>query len=55
MPRSEAVIAGCRVITIRWPDISQGENLHPYLRFRFVGRELKLDNRLDLFAATPPF
>ena len=54
VPRSEAVINGCKVITTRWLDINKGDDVKPNLRARLVGRELKLDNRLDLFAATPP-
>ena len=54
VPRSEAVIHGCKVITTRWLDINKGDDVKPNLRARLVGRELKLDNRFDLFAATPP-
>ena len=45
---------GCKVISTKWLDIKKGDDVHPNIRSRLVGRELKLDNRLDLFAATPP-
>ena len=54
MPRSEANSRGCKVITTRWPDVNKSDEANPNLRARLVGRELKTDNRLDLFAATPP-
>ena len=54
VPRSEARANGCRVITTRWLDVNKGDDSNPNVRSRLVGRELKLDNRLDLFAATPP-
>lgn len=54
VPRWHAREAGCKVITTRWLDVNKGDNEHPDYRARLVGRELKLDNRLDLFAATPP-
>ena len=52
--RSEAHAHGSKVITTRWLDINKGDDKEPNYRSRLVGRELKLDNRLDLFAATPP-
>ena len=54
VPRSEAYINGAKVITTKWLDINKGDDQEPNYRSRLVGRELKLDNRLDLFAATPP-
>ena len=50
--RSKA--AGHKVITTRWLDVDKGDEQRPNYRARLVGRELKTDNRLDLFAATPP-
>ena len=46
--------AGCKVITTRWLDINKGDQERPDYRSKLVGRELALDKRLDLFAATPP-
>ena len=54
VPRSEATSQGCKVITTRWLEVNQGDEANHNLRVRLVGRELKIDNRLDLFAATPP-
>ena len=54
VPRNEARVNGCRVITTRWLDVNKGDDTNPNIRSRLVGREQKLDNRLDLFAATPP-
>ena len=35
-------------------DVNKSDDANPNIRSRMVGRELKLDNRLYLFAATPP-
>ena len=43
-----------KVITTRWIDTNKGDEKLPDYRSRLVGREIKTDNRLDLFAATPP-
>ena len=52
--RSEAARAGCKVITTKWLDTNKGDEANPNYRSRLVGRELKMDKRLDLFSATPP-
>jgi hypothetical protein len=52
--RGQAAKDGCKVITTRWLDIIKGDSKHPNYRSRLVGREIKMDSRLDLFAATPP-
>ena len=52
--RWRAAESGCKVITARRVDIDKGDEQPPDCRARLAGRELKLDNRLDLFAATPP-
>ena len=52
VPRSEA--RGRKLITTRWVDANKGDNEKPDQRSRLVGRELKQDNRQDLFAPTPP-
>ena len=54
VPRAAATRDGCRVITTKWVDINKGDQKAPNYRARLVGRELKLDSRLDLVAATPP-
>ena len=54
VPRAVATRDGCRVISTKWVDINKGDQKAPNYRARLVGRELKLDSRLDLFAATPP-
>ena len=43
-----------KVITTRWLDVNKGDELSPNYRARLVGREIKTDKRMDLFAATPP-
>ena len=53
-PRSEAKKLGKKVITTRWIDTNKGDKAKPDYRSRLVGREIKTDARLDLFAATPP-
>ena len=41
-------------IKLRWADINKGDELHPKYRSRIVAKEIKIDNRPELFAATPP-
>ena len=41
-------------IKLRWVDINKGDDLHPKYWSRIVAREVKIDNRPELFAATPP-
>ena len=43
-----------RPIGVRWVDINKGDDKNPKYRSRLVAKELKLDKRDDLFAATPP-
>ncbi len=43
-----------RVISTKWIDQNKGDSGSPNYRARLVGREIKRDQRLDLFAATPP-
>ena len=52
VPRSCA--GGSKVITTRWIDTNKGDQEKPNYRARLVGREIKTDERPDLFAATPP-
>ena len=54
VPRWMAARDGCKVITTRWLDINKGDQQNPNYRSRLVGREIRTDSRLDLFAATPP-
>ena len=54
VPSAAATRDGCRVISTKWVDINKRDQKAPNYRARLVGRELKLDSRLDLFAATPP-
>ena len=53
--RAAATRDGCRVISTKWVDINKGDQKAQNYSARLVDRELKLDSRLDLFAATPPF
>ena len=41
-------------MTTRWIDTNKGDSDRPDYRSRLVGREIKNDSRLDLFAPTPP-
>ena len=43
-----------RVISTKWIDQNKGDSANPNYRARLVGREIKKDQRQDLFAATPP-
>ena len=53
MPRSH-LPPGARTITTKWVDTNKGTDEEPNYRSRLVGREIKTDERPDLFAATPP-
>ena len=39
---------------VKWVDINNGDSVNHDYRSRQVAKELKMDKRLDLFAATPP-
>lgn len=54
MPRRKATDLGGKVISVRWIDISKGDEVLENYRSRLVAREIKKDDRPDLFAATPP-
>ena len=54
VPKWRATQDGCKVISTRWLDVNKGDEGCPNERARLVGREIKMDTRLDLFAATPP-
>ena len=43
-----------KLIKTRWIDTDKGDAENPNYRSRLVGREIKTDERPDLFAATPP-
>ena len=45
---------GKTIISTRWVDTNTGTDLEPNYRSRLVAREIKKDDRLDLFSATPP-
>ena len=49
--RKEVRSSGGKIITTKWVDTDKG---HGGYRSRLVGRELKRDKRLDLYAPTPP-
>ncbi len=52
VPRDQA--KGHKIISTKWLDTNKGDLEKPNYRSRLVGREIKRDKRLDLFAATPP-
>ena len=41
-------------LAIRWIDINKGDAENEEYRSRWVAKEIKMDKREDLFAATPP-
>ena len=43
-----------KVLPVRWLDINNGHAVVENYRSRLVAREIKRDDRPDLFAATPP-
>ena len=55
VPIEEAVNeTGKQPIGVRWLDINKGDEVQPEYRSRLVAKEIKRDQRDDLFAATPP-
>ena len=54
VPRQQAKEMKAKVITTRWIDVYKGDKENIDYRSRLVGREIKRDQRFDLFAATPP-
>ena len=54
VPRAMAWKLGCKVITTKWLDTNKCDESTPNYRSRLVGREVKMDRRMDLFSATPP-
>ena len=47
-------LTGKAPIGVRWVDVNKGDSVNPEYRSRLVAKEIKRDNRDDLFAATPP-
>ena len=47
-------VTGKAPIQTRWIDTNKGDEKNPQYRSRLVAKEIKRDNRPDLFAATPP-
>jgi len=45
---------GRNPVKVKWIDINKGDNVNHEYRSRLVAKEIKMDKRLDLFAATPP-
>ena len=43
-----------KVIRTKWLDVNKGDESNTNIRARLVGCELAMENRDDLFAATPP-
>ena len=41
-------------IKFRWVDINKGDEIHPTYSSRIVAKEIKIDNRPELFTTTPP-
>ena len=41
-------------IKVKWVDINKGDEINKEYRSRLVAKEIKMDKRCDLFAATPP-
>jgi hypothetical protein len=41
-------------IGVRWVDVNKGDKVHAEYRSRLVAKEIKVNKRDDLFAATPP-
>ena len=52
--RDDAKKLGGKVLTTRWLDTNKGDSDAPNYRSRLIEGEIKKDNRIDLFSATPP-
>ncbi len=51
---STAPDLGATIISVTWIDINTDEEIFDNYKSRFVAREIKKDDRPDLFAAFPP-
>ena len=51
---AEAKKLVAKIITTRWAGVSTCDTENPRYRSRLVGREVKRDNRPEIFVATPP-
>ena len=47
-------MTGRAPLGIKWVDVNKGDDEYEEYRSRLVAKEIKLDKRTDLFAATPP-
>ena len=47
-------MTGKKPIGVRWVDVNKGDSVNPDYRSRLVAKEIKVNKREDLFAATPP-
>ena len=45
---------GAARIPVSWVDINKGDSVEPAYRSRLDAKELRTDDRLEWFAATPP-
>ena len=54
VPRWMAARDACKAVTTKWQSINKGDQRNPNYRARLVGREIKTDSRLDVFATSPP-
>ena len=52
--RSVAKLLGAKIITTKWIDTNKGDEHNPGYRAPLIGREIKTDQRPELFATTPP-
>ena len=52
VPRSQAI--GKKIVRTMWIDINKGDAANPNIRSRLVGKEFKVEENPELFAATPP-
>ena len=52
--KSEPTRPGAKIIDTKWIDIGKGDSNSPDYRARLAGREIKTDQRPELFVATPP-
>ena len=47
-------MTGKKRVKVRWVDVTKGDDEAPNVRCRIVAKDFNVDNRPDLFSATPP-
>ena len=46
-------MTGKKPVKVTWVDVNKGDDESPHVRYRIVAKDVNVDKRPDLFAATP--